>query len=184
MTKADALASDSLTKVDEKFPIVKSDTEKIKSSVLDLAFLPFRVASDGKNYVLDTYGSEYKKCGANGYVSSGKAVITTSMVVTSDTLSWIMDFLSAKKQEGQDFASKKYQQGSEYAEKGAGYVSEKKDAAMGFASEKAEQVKELDYQKGRRLRGSTRRGNLRGRRRRGSRMGFIYWTCPSLFWVG
>ncbi|KAL9129337.1 MAG: hypothetical protein Q9217_002175 [Psora testacea] len=147
VAKADSLASDGLTKVDETFPIVKEDTQKIKGTVLDYAYFPFRLANDGKNYVLDTYGSEYKKCGGDGYVSGGKALITTSMVVTSDTLAWLSSFLSAKKQKGQDYAGAKYKKGQEYAHQTSNYVNEKSGEAMKYAQEKNEQAKEMAYQK-------------------------------------
>ena len=147
VAKADSLASDGLTKVDNTFPIVKEDTEKIKGSVIDFAYFPFRLANDSKNYVLNTYGSEYKKCGGDGYVSGGKALITTSMVVTSDTLAWLSSFLSAKKQESQDFASTKYKQGQDYAHRTSNYVNEKSGEAIKYAQQKSEQAKEMAYQK-------------------------------------
>ncbi len=140
VAKADALASDGLSKVDNKFPIVKEDTEKIKGTVLDYAYFPFRIVGDGKNYLLDTYTGEYKKCGGDGYVAGGKAMITTGLVVTSDTLAWLGSFLGQKKEEGTDYASKKYGQASDYAH-------EKSGAAMNFASEKAQQTKDFAYQK-------------------------------------
>ena len=129
-----------MSKVDSRFPIVKEDTEKIKGTVLDYAYFPFRVVNDGKNYVFDTYGSEYKKCGGDGYVAGGKAVITTGLVVTSDTLAWLSSFLGQKKDEGSAYASKKYDQASTYA-------NEKSGTARHFAHDKAEQAKNLAYQK-------------------------------------
>lgn len=140
VAKADSLASDGLSKVDSKFPIVKEDTEKIKGTVFDLAYLPFRIVGDGKNYILDTYGSEYKKCGGDGYTAGGKAMITTTLVVTSDTLAWLGQFVGQKKEQGTDFAAKKYSQASSFA-------NEKSGAAMKLASEKTEQAKNLAYQK-------------------------------------
>lgn len=130
---------------------MKEDTEKIKGTVLDLAYFPFRVVGDGKNYLLDTYGSEYKKCGGDGYVAGGKAFITTGLVVTSDTLAWLGSFMSQKKDEGSDYASKKYGQASTFAnEKSTNamhFANEKSNTAMKFAEEKAEQAKNLAYMK-------------------------------------
>ena len=147
VAKADSLASDGLTKVDQTFPIVKEDAQTIKGTVLDYAFFPFRLANDSKNYVLDTYSSEYKKCGGDGYVSGGKALITTSMVVTSDTLAWLSSFLSARKQEGQNYADAKYKQGQDYMHQTSSYVDQKRDQAMKYAQEKGDQAKEMAYQK-------------------------------------
>ena len=130
---------------------MKEDTEKLKSTVLDYAYFPFRIVGDSKNYVLDTYGSEYKKCGGDGYVAGGKAMITTGLVVTSDTLSWLSSFLGQKKDEGGDYAAKKYGQARSFANEKSGaamnFANEKSDAAMRYANDKAEQTKNLAYQK-------------------------------------
>ena len=138
--KVDDLASVGLGKVDQTFPIIKQTPENIKSTVLDYAYFPFRVVDDGKNYLLETYSSEYKKCGGDGYVSGGKAIITTGLVVTSDTLAWLSSFLSEKKEEGTDYAAKKYGQASDYAH-------DKSGAAVNYANEKSEQMKNMAYQK-------------------------------------
>ena len=119
---------------------MKEDTEKLKGVVMDYAYFPFRLVGDSKNYVLDTYSSEYKKCGGDGYVAGSKAMITTGLVVTSDTLSWLSTFLGQKKEEGTDFAAKKYGAASDYAH-------DKSGRAMKFAEEKSEQAKNLAYQK-------------------------------------
>ena len=119
---------------------MKEDTEKIKGTVLDYAYFPFRLAGDSKDYVLDTYSSEYKKCGGDGYVAGSKAVITTGLVVTSDTLAWLSTFLGQKKEEGSDYAAKKYGAASDYAH-------DKSGQAIKYAEEKTEQAKNLAYQK-------------------------------------
>lgn len=107
VAKADQVASSGLTKVDETFPIVKEDTQKIKSTVFDYAFYPFKLAGESKDYVFKTYDSEYKKCGGDGYVSGGKAMITTSLVVTSDSLAWFSSFLGQKKEQSKDVMQEK-----------------------------------------------------------------------------
>ncbi|KAI4178506.1 MAG: hypothetical protein L6R41_008362 [Letrouitia leprolyta] len=105
--KADQLADGGLTKVDGTFPIVKQDTEKIKGTILDLVLLPFTIVNQSKDYVFSTYGSEYKKCGGNGYIAGGKAVITTGLVVTSDSLAWLADYLNQKKEQAKEVAKEK-----------------------------------------------------------------------------
>ncbi|KAL9098588.1 MAG: hypothetical protein Q9163_005785 [Psora crenata] len=147
VAKADSLASDGLSKVDQTFPLVKEDTQTIKGTLLDYAYFPFRFANDGKNYVLDTYGSEYKKCGGDGYVSGGKALITTGMVVTSDTLVWLSSFFGAKKQQGQDYAGAQYKKGREYAHQTSAYVHDKTGEAMRYAQDQSQHAKHTAYQK-------------------------------------
>ena len=105
--KADEIANGGLTRVDKSFPIVKEDTNKIKGSIFELAFLPLRLASGGKNYVLQTWSSEYKKCGGDGLIAGGKAVVTTSLVVTSDGLAWLSTFLNQKKEEAKEVVKDK-----------------------------------------------------------------------------
>lgn len=107
MEKADSLADVGLNKVDETFPIVREDTQKLKSTVIDLAYFPFRIAGFSKDYVLSTYSDEYQKCGGNGVVSGGKAVITTSLVVTSESLNWIVSVLAQKKEQSKEVAKEK-----------------------------------------------------------------------------
>jgi len=104
VAKADSIGDSGLSKVDEKFPIVKEDTEKVKNTVLDYAFFPLRVAGDGKNYVFNTYSGEYKKCGGDGVISGGKAIITTSLIVSSDGFAWLSTFMSTKKEQTKDVA--------------------------------------------------------------------------------
>src|SRR5215471_5967526 len=93
VAKADSLGHQGLSRVESTFPIVKQDTESIKGTIKEYAFLPVRIAGDGKKYVFDTYSSEYNKCGGDGYVARGKAVITTSLVMTSESLAWLSAFL-------------------------------------------------------------------------------------------
>ena len=136
--KADAIASSGLSKLDERFPVVKSETAELKTSVLDLAYLPLRKATEGKEYVTRVYGEEYEKHGGGnsgggegsggkegtagggegGYivVTSGKAVVTTGIAVTSSTIAWLSAFLRRRRDEGRDFASQKYRQGQGFAE--------------------------------------------------------------------
>ncbi|KAL8725648.1 MAG: hypothetical protein Q9166_007225 [cf. Caloplaca sp. 2 TL-2023] len=115
--KADQLADSGLTKVDGKFPIVKQETDEIKKSIIELLFMPLTLAGDGKDYILNTYGNEYKKCGGNGYIAGGKALITTGLVVTSDSLSWVADYLSQKKEEAKETAKEKKDAAKEKANK-------------------------------------------------------------------
>ncbi len=107
VAKADSLADDGLTKVDHTFPIVKQDTQKIKSSVVDLALFPLRVAGSSKDYVYNTYTGEYRKCGGDGLISGGKALITTGLVVTSDTLSLLSSLMAQKKEQTKEVAKEK-----------------------------------------------------------------------------
>jgi hypothetical protein len=97
--KADDLGDKTLSKVDEKFPMVKKPTNEIMNDFKTVAAFPFRVAGTGKEHLLNTYESELKKVGGNGYVSYGKAALTTALIITTDTLTTVSNFLGNKKKE-------------------------------------------------------------------------------------
>lgn len=47
--------------------------------------------------MLGVYSTEAKKNEQNGYIGYGKAAVSTALVVSNETLSWISSFLTAKK---------------------------------------------------------------------------------------
>lgn len=96
-----------MKKVDKTFPIVKEDAEKIKGTIFDYALSPFVLAGQSKNYVFNTYSNEYKKCGGDGYIAGGKAMVTTGLVVTSDSLAWLSSFLNQKKEQTKEVVKDK-----------------------------------------------------------------------------
>jgi hypothetical protein len=118
VAKADELGDKFLSKFDEKVPMVKSETKEIQNSIMSYVSWP-----------LDTYKSEYKKCGGEGYVAGGKAVITSSLIMSSEVLKWFSEFLQAKKEEAKDAA-----------EQAKGVASEKANQAKDVANKKAEKA--------------------------------------------
>jgi len=109
IAKADQLGDAALSKIDEKIPIVKSETVEIKNTVVDYAHWPLKKANESKDWIFSTYGEEYKKCGGDGIVAGGKAVITSSLIITSDVLSWVSSFLATKKAEAEEAIKEKTQ---------------------------------------------------------------------------
>ena len=107
VAKADAIGDSILSKVDEKVPMLKSETSELKTKTSELAGWPLSKAGETKDWVFSTYSNEYKKCGGNGYVASGKAMITSSFVISSDVLNWLGSFLQAKKGEAEKVAKEK-----------------------------------------------------------------------------
>lgn len=97
--KADSLADDGLAKVDTKFPIVKEDTSKIKGTVIDYAFLPLRLAGQGKEYVLGTFNDQYSKTdGQDGLVKLAKATISTELKFGHDAYNLLMAYWTKGKE--------------------------------------------------------------------------------------
>lgn len=107
VAKADELGDKFLTKFDERVPIVKSETKEIQNTILGYVNWPLETANTTKDWAFSTYKDEYKKCGGEGYVAGGKAVITTSLVLSSDVLKWISSFLQAKKEQAKEIANEK-----------------------------------------------------------------------------
>lgn len=107
MAKADELGDKFLTKFDEQVPIVKSETKEIQSTIMGYVNWPLETANTTKDWAFHTYQDEYKKCGGEGYVAGGKAVITTSLVLSSDVLKWISSFLQAKKEQAKEIVNEK-----------------------------------------------------------------------------
>ncbi|KAH1497052.1 hypothetical protein LV164_000577 [Aspergillus fumigatus] len=102
VAQVDNLGDQGLTKLDTSFPIIKEDTDKIKGTIYDTAFFPLRLAGDVKSHVFETFGSEYKKCGGDGMVAGGKAAISTSLILSQESLAYISSLLQKKKPQAKE----------------------------------------------------------------------------------
>jgi len=110
LAKADSLGDQGLSKLDSSVPIVKEETATLKEKVTGVAFFPFKLGAQGKEYVFKTFEEEKKKTGEDkGVVPLAKALWSTEVKVAADTFQWIADFLSAKKEE----AKKGYEKASQ-----------------------------------------------------------------------
>jgi hypothetical protein len=107
VAKADSLGDSTLSKVEAKFPVVKKPTNELYDKATGLALLPLRKGLEGKDYVLNTYKSEVKKVGGEGIVTMGKAAVTTTLIVSSDALSWLSNVLGKKKDQAKEVAADK-----------------------------------------------------------------------------
>ncbi|KAI9791189.1 MAG: hypothetical protein M1816_004181 [Peltula sp. TS41687] len=106
--KADSMADHGLSKVEETFPIVKTPTGEIANKVLGTIFYPARVAYEGTDYVFKKYGDQYRNIdGGNGLVRSSKAAVATGLVVTSESLNWLSQYVGAKKEQAKQVAGEK-----------------------------------------------------------------------------
>lgn len=95
---ADDLGDKLLSKVDEKFPAIKTPTGDIIDGARALVTLPLRITSAGKDRVINTYNAEYKKCGNNNRPGTiTKATVTTTLIITTDTLTFLSNYLGSKK---------------------------------------------------------------------------------------
>lgn len=97
--KVDMLGDRGLDYLDDRVPAVKKPTADLYNDTKGLVFLPLHKGLEGKDHVLETYSSELKKLEQGGLVAQGKAAVTTAVVVSNETLSWLSAFLSSKKAE-------------------------------------------------------------------------------------
>jgi len=107
VNKVDELGDNVLNVVDNKVPVVKTETKDIKDTAIGYAYYPFDKFGESKKYIFDTYGNEYKKCGGEGVIAGGKALVTSGLVVTSDVLTWVSQFLTQKKDEAKQVTKEK-----------------------------------------------------------------------------
>jgi hypothetical protein len=141
VAKVDEIGDSILSKFDEKVPIVKSETSEIKQTAVDYVHWPFKVATEQKDYVISTYSDEYKKCGGDGVIAGGKALVSGSFVVASDWLSYFASLLQKAKAEGQSKAAELKAQAESKAGDVKGQAENKAYETKGKAETKAGEAK-------------------------------------------
>ena len=171
VTKADELASSGLGKVEERFPIVKEDTQTVVGTAKSYVFWPSKLVGDGRDYVLGTWNGmssvlqfysdqrltiavldEYTKTSrhnsrGSGLQTSVLALVSTQLKISSDFFQLIADFLGPKYEE-----SKK---------KSADYVSQAQDTAQHYGQvgrEKLDQYAHVGQQKSEEILGQAKEG--------------------------
>lgn len=121
--KVDSLGNEGLNRVDGRFPIVKEEPDAIyRGRVAPYVEGPFRLVGDRRKHLMDTYKMQRTRAGGDGYVASGKAIVTTGLKTTSEGLEWLSAVLvpetaqqngapnaagAAQQKNGQRAASKK-----------------------------------------------------------------------------
>jgi len=96
--KADDLGDKTLSRVDEKFPIVKTPTDELINGARSIYALPFRVGQTGKEHVMSTYGAQLNKIGEKGLLGHGKAAVSTAYILTSESLATVGSYLNERNQ--------------------------------------------------------------------------------------
>ena len=110
VSKADELGDKTLDRIDERFPVVKKPTNDLYNDTKGLIFFPLNKTLQGKDHVLEVYTTEYKKNEQAGLVATGKAVVTTVLVVSNETLTWLSSLINQKKAEAAQTTNEKIQQ--------------------------------------------------------------------------
>ncbi|KAK4213262.1 hypothetical protein QBC37DRAFT_175804 [Rhypophila decipiens] len=103
---ADDLGDRLLCIVDEKFPAVKTPTSDLIDGARALVSLPITIGSAGKEHVISTYSAEYKKCDNNNRITTvTKAGVTTTLVLTAETITFLSNYLGSKKDDVKQVAN-------------------------------------------------------------------------------
>lgn len=105
--KADHLGDKTLSTIDERFPVVKKPAGELYQEARDLVMLPLRTGLAGKDHVLETYNGECKKVGGEGLVTYSKALLSTTLIVTTEIVQGISGFLGGKKEQAKSAANEK-----------------------------------------------------------------------------
>jgi hypothetical protein len=99
LSRADSFGDQTLSRIDERFPVIKKPTSDLYNDTKGLILLPYHKGLEGRDHVFQVYSSECKKSEQQGYVAQGKAAISTALLVSNETLGWLSSFLTAKKAE-------------------------------------------------------------------------------------
>ncbi|KAK3683847.1 hypothetical protein B0T22DRAFT_263467 [Podospora appendiculata] len=106
--KADDLGDKTLCKVDEKFPIVKKPTNELVNDAKTIINFPIRIGQTGKEHVLDTYEAEVSRAGGNSdVVRYSKAAFSAALILSTETFTTIVTFMSSKGNEARQAADEK-----------------------------------------------------------------------------
>ncbi|KND94103.1 hypothetical protein TOPH_01156 [Tolypocladium ophioglossoides CBS 100239] len=108
--RADSIGDKTLDRIDERFPVVKKPTGELYNDTRSLILLPYNKGIEGRDHVFHIYATEAKKTEQQGLVGQGKAAVSTALVVSNETLSWLSSLITAKKAEATKLAHEKIQQ--------------------------------------------------------------------------
>jgi len=97
--KADHLGDQTLSKVDERWPVVRKPTDEIYTNAKNVVLYPYHKGMEGKDHVFGLYSAECQKIGGDGLITTTKALISTAVLVSSEALSWVGQMLAARKEE-------------------------------------------------------------------------------------
>lgn len=97
--KADELGDKTLSAVDSRFPVVLKPTGEIYADAKGIVLFPLHVGIVGRDHVLATFNSERKKIGDETLVTYGKAAVTTALILTTESITTVSNYISSKKEE-------------------------------------------------------------------------------------
>ncbi|KAF3935872.1 hypothetical protein ABW20_dc0100257 [Dactylellina cionopaga] len=114
VSKADQIADSGLAKLEERVPLVKEPTEKLKERITSIpgynaaqGYLAF--GNEKKDYAFKVYNDEYNKAsnGQTSIICVAKAGVSTTYILSTQTIGWVASFLTAKKEEAEETIQEK-----------------------------------------------------------------------------
>jgi len=97
--RVDAVGDQTLSKIEEKFPIVKKPASEIIDDTKNVILFPLRISQSGREYVFSVYQAEAKKLDGNPVVVHSKAAIVTAITLTTESLIFAKDYMTNAKEE-------------------------------------------------------------------------------------
>jgi len=155
VAKADELADSGLGRVETHFPIVKQDTNTIVDKGKSIVWFPFKLADDGKTYLVNTWQDEYNKTASHknrgaGFQTLLMALISTELKIASDFFQVIADILGPKyeesKQTASDYAKHAQKTANQYVDAGKEKVHEFQKKGDDYLRDAQKQGQEVSKQ--------------------------------------
>lgn len=105
--RADQFGDKTLTRADERFPVIKKPTDELYADARNFVLLPYTTGLQGKEHVLGVYSDECKKLGGESLLVYSKALVGTVFTIGGETLDWFGAYLAARKADAKDVANEK-----------------------------------------------------------------------------
>ncbi|KAH8598077.1 hypothetical protein B0O99DRAFT_650448 [Bisporella sp. PMI_857] len=107
--KADSIGDSAISKLETRFPVVKKPTDEIinDGKTIVFSFTPVKKGFETKDYLLNTYNTEFNKSNEKGLLAYGKAAVGTTLIVSVHTFYWLKSFVGQKGTEAKEATNEK-----------------------------------------------------------------------------
>lgn len=139
--KADNMGVSGLEALETRAPAVKDDPQTLFSKAKSLAWMPIRKTGEARDYVWETYNSEYEKTAR--YKNRGPGLMTSAMAVVSTELKVASDFFGAVS----EWLGPKYEEGKNEVAQAVEGAREKGEQYMRAGQEKGQEWREVGEEK-------------------------------------
>ncbi|KAK3983792.1 hypothetical protein QBC44DRAFT_43605 [Cladorrhinum sp. PSN332] len=103
--RVDAIGDQTLSRIEEKFPIVKKPASEIVEDTKKVVLFPLRISQSGREYVFAVYHAEAGKLEGNPVVVHSKAAIVTAITLTTESLIAAKDYMTCAKEQAKKAAT-------------------------------------------------------------------------------